>query len=328
MFEPDAEEHLQNQLSLWGLSPQARVTQVSISENATFRVDDPEREAPLAVRLYRPGYRSEQEIRSEWAWLAAVDRETAVTVAPAVPGSDGDVLQTVSVGAQTFRAAAFTWLPGVEPEQGEQLPQQFTTLGELTAHLHQHGKTWAPPATFQRARWDFAAMFGPQPLWGRWRDAEGRTQSDIDVLARCETALGTALRDYGSDASVFGLVHADLRLANLLVDGDQVSVIDFDDCGFSWFIYDFAAAVSFIETDKAIPALLDAWLAGYARAGALGARDIAMIPTLVMARRLLLTAWLASRAGSDTAETHMTGFSAGTVELAERYLTTGSPFAR
>ena len=42
-------------------------------------------------------------------------------------------------------------------------------------------------------------------------------------------------------------MHADIRLANLLVDGEHVRVIDFDDCGWSWFMYDFATTVSFIE---------------------------------------------------------------------------------
>ena len=42
----------------------------------------------------------------------------------------------------------------------------------------------------------------------------------------------------------FGLDHADLRIANLLVDGGHMLVIDFDDCGLAWFMYDWATAVS------------------------------------------------------------------------------------
>ncbi len=38
----------------------------------------------------------------------------------------------------------------------------------------------------------------------------------------------------GTGPQRYGLVHADTRLANLLVDGGRVSVIDFDDSGFSW----------------------------------------------------------------------------------------------
>ena len=44
-----------------------------------------------------------------------------------------------------------------------------------------------------------------------------------------------------------------MRLANLLVDGRDVSVIDFDDCGFGWFMYDLGSSVSFIEHDPTVP---------------------------------------------------------------------------
>ncbi len=66
----------------------------------------------------------------------------------------------------------------------------------------------------------------------------GRLDDDAARAAGARTARGRER---------FGLVHADIRLANLLVDGEHVRVIDFDDCGFSWFMYDFATTVSFIE---------------------------------------------------------------------------------
>jgi Ser/Thr protein kinase RdoA (MazF antagonist) len=101
-------------------------------------------------------------------------------------------------------------------------------------------------------------------------------------------------------------------------------VIDFDDCGFSWWMYDFAAAVSFIEADPRLPELADRWCAGYARAAPLVAADRAMLPTLVMLRRLLLTAWLGTRADSDTArEFGGPAYAEGTVALADRFLTRG-----
>ena len=56
-----------------------------------------------------------------------------------------------------------------------------------------------------------------------------------------------------------------MRLANLLVDGDEVKVIDFDDCGFSWHLYDAATAVSFFEHEPHVPELMDAWVRGYRR---------------------------------------------------------------
>ncbi len=129
---------------------------------------------------------------------------------------------------------------------------------------------------------------------------------------------------YGTGQDTFGLIHADLRLANLMVEGDRLTAIDFDDCGFGWWAYDLASALSFIETDARLPELIAQWVEGYSRVALLRREDRVMIPSLIFLRRVLLTAWLSTRADSDTAQA-LGGpdYTMGTLELAERYLTDG-----
>ena len=128
------------------------------------------------------------------------------------------------------------------------------------------------------------------------------------------------LASYGTAGDRFGLVHADLRLANLLVEGDTVTVIDFDDCGLSWFMYDFGTAVSFIEHDPRLPEWQAAWLRGYRSVTALAAEHEEMLPTFVMLRRLLLVAWMGSHAHSRECQELGPGYTADSVELARRYV--------
>jgi Ser/Thr protein kinase RdoA (MazF antagonist) len=128
------------------------------------------------------------------------------------------------------------------------------------------------------------------------------------------------LAAYGRTAQNFGLIHADMRLANLLVDGEQVTLIDFDDCGFCWFMYDFAAAISFFEDSPQVPALRARWLAGYARIRALSPADIGMIDTMILLRRMALLAWIGSHGETELAKAHAQNFARVTAELAARYL--------
>jgi Ser/Thr protein kinase RdoA (MazF antagonist) len=111
-----------------------------------------------------------------------------------------------------------------------------------------------------------------------------------------------------------------LRPANLLVDGDRLWVIDFDDCGFSWFLYDFAAAISFLEHEPDVPDLLDAWIEGYSTIAELTDDDIAMMPVFIMLRRMLLTAWIASHPETATARRMGEDYTHGTVALARAFL--------
>jgi len=73
-----------------------------------------------------------------------------------------------------------------------------------------------------------------------------------------------------------------MRLANLLVDGEKMTAIDFDDCGICWFGWDFATAVSFIEHDPLVGLYQSAWLEGYRSVRPLDPQDEAILPTLVM----------------------------------------------
>ena len=80
-------------------------------------------------------------------------------------------------------------------------------------------------------------------------------------------------------------MHADLRLANLIADGDDIQVIDFDDCGFSWYLYDLACALTFLEARPDVDELVASWVAGYREVEELSAEDEAEIPTFLMLRR-------------------------------------------
>jgi Ser/Thr protein kinase RdoA (MazF antagonist) len=65
-----------------------------------------------------------------------------------------------------------------------------------------------------------------------------------------------------------GLVHGDLCAANFVVDGDPVTMFDFDDSCYHWFIYDLVCAVApatFRPAEERHP-LRDAIVEGYVKA--------------------------------------------------------------
>lgn len=305
----------------WGLSPGARVSLLTISENATFRADDPARDAPVILRVHRPAYHSRAEIESELAWIDALRAEGVVATPEPLRTRAGARLAEFRHGADVRHVAAFAFMPGAEPESGAGLAQGFGMLGEISARLHAHARHWTPPPGFARKTWNFETTIGDAPHWGPWRACLGLDAAGAALLARCAEGLRARVAAYGQGPDRFGLIHADLRLANLLVEGDRLAVIDFDDCGFGWFAYDFAAAVSFLETEPFIPDLAEAWIAGYRRVAPLSEADVAMIPAFVMLRRMMLTAWIASHAETPTAQdAGLERYTSGTLDLAEAWL--------
>lgn len=313
------ETGLRGALPLWGLTPDAALRLLTISENATFLAEQAG-DKPVVFRVHRPDYHSADEIRSELAWIERLRTDgVAATPAP-LRMVDGDLLGAFDDSGALRHVVAFEFMSGAEPAPGDDLAGWFGSLGALTAGLHGHVRGWPRGGSFRRKRWDFDAMLGELRLWGDWRAALGLTPDGRALLERTAQALADRLSAYGAGPDRFGLIHADLRLANLLVEGDRLGVIDFDDCGFSWFMYDFAAAVSFIEHEPYIPALQAAWLDGYATVAPVRPEDVAMMPTFLMLRRMLLTAWIASHAETPTAQATGPDYTLGTLGLAERYL--------
>ncbi len=320
----------QDALAAYGGHPAASVELLNVSENATFLVTDPDT-GPSVLRVHRLGYHTEPEIVSELAWMDALRAEAGVRTPRVIPAADGRRVVTVpEPGGQNRRyCVRFEFLPGTEPG-GAQNPGEepalaaahFAELGEITARMHRHAREWDRPAGFTRFHWDYAAAFGPQARWGRWQDGIGVGSPERAILARLDSTLQARLQAFGSGPERYGLVHADTRLANLLVHDGLVSVIDFDDAGFSWYLYDLGTSVSFFEHEPQVPGLVGAWLEGYRRAGRLSAAEEAEIWTFIMFRRLLLVAWIGSHGAADIAAELGAGYTRGSCDLAESYLST------
>ena len=318
----DLEAMVVRGLPRWGVSPDASVSLLNVSENATFAVSDAARRRELIVRIHRIGYSSLQEIRSELQWILALRRAAVVETASPVAGADDELVQLLAspAGRTKRHAVAFERLPGRQPDANGDAVHWFERLGQVTARMHAHARSWRLPQGFCRKRWDVDDMVGPQAHWGPWRAALGLSADGAECIERALLGIRQRLERFGRGGQQFGLVHADLRLANLLVDGAHLRIIDFDDCGFGWFLYDFAAAISFIEHQPFIPELLEAWLTGYRTVASLPTQAAAEIPTLVVLRRILLTAWLASRGELAFAQGLGSAYTAGTVKLAQDFV--------
>lgn len=310
-------------LQHYGFSEEVRHDLIRLSENATYRVDDPGTGRTGILRVHRKDYHSLRAIQSELDWIEALRAESDVNTNIVVPTVTGDRVYVTEVEGTERYAVMFEVMPGVEPD-GEVLhATSFTTLGAITARLHEHARGWEPRPGFQRFSWDWDRTLGHDPRWGRWRDGIGMTDEDAAVLGDTCHLMHTWLEEYGTGPDRYGLVHADLRLANLLVEGDCVNVIDFDDCGYSWFMYDFGTAVSFIEHDPRLPEWQHAWVEGYRSVRPLGQEHEDMLATFVMLRRLLLVAWMGSHSHAPEVQELGETFTAGTVDLARRYLASG-----
>jgi Ser/Thr protein kinase RdoA (MazF antagonist) len=307
-------------LASFDLPSGATAALINLSENATYKVEAPGGGKRWALRVHREGYHTHNGIASELAWCMALRNEAGVVTPVPVRGRDGELIQTISHAGlpRPRKIVLFEWETGSEPKEND--VAGFEILGETAARMHAHVRGWQKPSYFERLTWDFDTSLGDRPHWGRWRDGMGMTPETERIFGRTVDLIGQRLARFGKASERFGLIHCDMRLANLLMDGRTVKVIDFDDCGFSWLLYDCATTVSFFEHETHVPELLDAWVSGYRRVAGLSKEDEAEIATFVMLRRLLLVAWIGSHSETELAQSMGVSYTNGTAGLCEAYL--------
>lgn len=307
-------------LALWPVPVGAKARLINVSENATYLVEVGEFRSVL--RIHRPAYHSRQGIAQELAWAKALADDGMVFTPPPIPGLDGGLVQEGHVEGlpEPRLMVMFEFAPGRQPDENEDLTGPFGELGAIAARTHVHSRNWRKPEPLQRLVWDADAVFGPKAYWGDWRDAPNVTPEIREVLEKAEALVCRRLAAFGKGPERYGLIHADMRLANLLIDGDRTTLIDFDDSGLGWFLYDFATGVSFMETNPQVPALRQAWVRGYRTVRPLSDEEEREIDTFVLLRRMALLAWVGSHIEAPEPQAMAPHFAEGTARLASAYV--------
>jgi Ser/Thr protein kinase RdoA (MazF antagonist) len=295
-------------LERWDL-PVAGIVPIKVRENAVFKID-------LAgggravLRVHREGYHSDPELESEFAWLRALEAG-GIEVPRVIASRQGRTFETVTApGAEgTHQIDIFEWIDGrqlgsIETGVGTDeaaVADQYQRIGVLAARMHDHSLTWPPPQGFCRHAWDAPGLVGEQPLWGRFWELEALTRGEGALLRRARAAIGEDLEAYGIGRDRYGLIHADLVPENVLVDGERVCVIDFDDAGYGWHLFELATSLYFLTGESVYPVARDALIRGYRLRRALSEEALARLPLFLAARGTTYVGWVHTRAGTQTA---------------------------
>ena len=293
---------------------------LEISENMTCLIEDGGIKYILQVN--RPGYRTEEELEGEFAWLKELNEEKEINTAHVYTGVNGRILQSfVSDRGNKYFYSLQEFLPGrklIELEGGLIL-NQMEKVGETAARLHLQSikrSETAPP--LKVLSWDIDDIVSESARWGYYKNFSGLTDDEADILEKTEKQIRQKLEEYGRGKDRYGLIHADIHANNLLVNDGEISVIDFDDCGCGWFLYDLGSAVS--KFSDGLEELVGSLVRGYERVRKLSDEDRKIIPTMIMMRRLARLGWMTTHSQKGVSRADEALFLEKTCRLAERYI--------
>ncbi|MET0273754.1 MAG: phosphotransferase [Phenylobacterium sp.] len=278
------------------------VTLVAYSENLTFRVTDAVDGRVYALRLHRPGYNSLEALEAEHAWIQALTA-AGMSVPAVVLARDGRAYVEAHVPAlNQHRFASMTrWAPGrllsdlLRDADTAAVATHLNALGALTARMHDHASSWRPPPGFQRRCLGLDALIGDNPVWGRFEAHPALAPGERRLLLEARDRIQAALGDLAPTPEAFGLIHADIHPENVIVDGDRLTLLDFDDAAFGWRLYDLAVGLFYLHDRADWAASERAYLEGYRAVRSLDEGDLAHLPFFRLARGLMMVGWFEQR---------------------------------
>ena len=297
-FTPAAQAALKH----FPIEPEA-LSLVSLSENVTFKVTDVRDGRAYVLRLHRPGYHTLEELDSERVWIRAL-AETGIDVPASVPARDGRYYVPVTIaaaGEQRF-AGMVGWTEGrllsevlAETADQKAVENSFGQLGAITAAMHNQSSAWRPPVGFKRHTLDSDGLMGMAPHWGPFWEHRSLTPAERALLLDVRERMHGTLARLPRDPSVYSLIHADMHPGNILMNGDRLTVIDFDDTGFGWHQYDIATALTGWQTKPNAAEIERAFLAGYRAVRPLPDEALSLIPTFRLIRWMATIGWFHQR---------------------------------
>lgn len=264
----------------------ARLRLVTNDMNGIFRIDTRDGEKYILRVTLPEGGHDRDHVDAEMDWLAALARDTDLSVPRPLPAKDGSLVVEVGAGGvpEARLCEVFSWVPGKNLDE-DMSEVNISKLGELMAGLHLHALTYLPPSDLSLLRYDRVFPF-PEPvllfdeqfsplftLEGRavYEKAVAWAQESIDHLK----ASGEPMR----------ILHNDLHQWNVRVARGVLSPIDFEDLMLGWPVQDIATTLYYFYVEN-LDTLRDAFQEGYTRHNPWPERHAGEIDSFIAARGL------------------------------------------
>ena len=288
---------------------------IAARENLVFRVDH--KKTSYALRLRRKGYRTDAELWSELEWIQATTHGGLGVPTP-ICSTSWKFFHVIN-GVQVD---GVSWLPGHpigKTGAPLKIPDRiglFQHIGCEMARLHNISDQWTPPAGFTRCAWDRKGLLGDTPVWNRFWENPTLSKADQSLFGEIREATDQDLAQIEHHLD-FGLIHADLVRENILTSSDFLNLIDFDDGGFGFRLFDLATTLLKNRPEKNYPALRTALTDGYRSIREI---DLTALDLFILLRSNTYVGWIMTRMQETGSETLNQSFVTTTRQLGQAYL--------
>lgn len=181
------------------------------------------------LRLTPQMHQCAQQVRAEVEWVNDLAAR-AVRIGAVVPAVDGSLSRPVEIAGEHFTAVSFQKVPGEIGSREHWTPAIFFEWGRLMGRLHRVSRKYEP-VFVRRASWiERLPSLVPE-------------SADDEIAMERLAQLAQTLDSMPRSTDSYGLIHADLHFWNFSVSSGALTVFDFDNSEYNWFLADLGTAV-------------------------------------------------------------------------------------
>jgi len=228
---------LRDAIRRYGIAPH----QIKLLDSFESFIYEFEREgADYILRIGHSFRKSEALIQGEVDWINHL-AHGGVSVARAIPSLSGQLVEVIDdrQGGQ-FLVTAFVKAKGQKPWEAGWTSARYENYGRLLGQMHALAVDYQPIPAWRRPEWDEASL----------QFIEDYLPASEVIAHQQYRSVFEHIHSLPKDKTSYGLIHQDAHQNNFFMDADgTLTLFDFDDCAYSWFVNDIAIVLFYISMD-------------------------------------------------------------------------------
>lgn len=267
----------QQALAYFGL-PDAALRWLAYTHNAVFDVQH--KSGRYVLRLQRT--QKAAPLEAEAAVLRRLHAQGLAGRIP-LPIQQQRFPQTVAV--------LWNYLPGTIRSAEEVSERDLRAVGRFLATLH--AIPFAAPDV-PLPHLDYRGLFGAGGRYDAGSAEAVLSAQQKAVMAAVAQTVQQAMQELGQSPQEFGLIHGDLLLKNVLFHEGEVRALDWEYCGWGYYLYDLTPLLWLLKPQTNYASLEAALWEGYTALRPLTGRHRVLLERFIAGRQVASMRWLAA----------------------------------
>lgn len=205
----------------------------------------------VILRLTHSSHRTLDQVKAELDWIAYLSESgLEQEISGCLPSLNHLLAERIDADGDDsyFIACLFRKAPGKRPDTKDPAvwnANLFRKWGAVTGRIHRITRGYRPavPEARRRPDWDEDELIV---------DANRYIPEEEHIVRERLATVLARLKRLPKPTDGYGLIHTDMHSGNFFVEKGRITVFDFDDSAYNWFVHDLAIPL-YYSVSRGVP---------------------------------------------------------------------------